>query len=329
MSAVENIQHELPEIAFIRVDLNQVAKLEVGTVITTTALVESSEVKTASNGKAFAAYSLRDRTGVLSAKQWETNTCLEKGHVVKIRATVEEFNGPQLRIDRLRIFEEANDPDEYVAASQFDAEYLRTELFEIFEGLQLSRHGRVVTKFMMQDPVVLEQFLNAPASMMFHHAGRRGLVEHTLSMCWLARKVGAHYQLMYADGIDVDLLVCGVLLHDFAKALDVEWDGAEWVATERGKLLGHIPICIAMLERFGWVESIDDDVILELQHLVASHHGSLEHGSPIVAKTVEAMLLHQIDMIDSRMAMWREATADYEPGEWTNYHRPLRTAVRR
>lgn len=327
MSAAEQV--ELMEPVFERVDVSEFRQWSIGMVVTTTLLVERSEVKKASNGKKFVAYTLRDETGRVEAKQWDCGEAIEKGHVVKVRGKIEEFNGVQLNVDRVRVFTEDDDASKYVTRSRFEYTYLNDELNDVFNWLQMTcPAGELTVRFLMDDLDLYERFLNAPASAVYHHAGFSGLAEHTLSMCWLARKVGEHYRSMYEDSVNVGLLVAGVLLHDFAKALDVIWDGAEWVQTEQGKLLGHIPTCLVLLQEYGTRAAADPALVLELQHLVASHHGSLENGSPVVPRTVEAMLLHQIDMIDSRMAMWREATTGLKPGEWTEYNRPLRTIVR-
>lgn len=315
---------------FVRVDLRDVLKLEKGAIVTTTALVESAEVKETQKGEPFVAYVLRDRTGKVDAKHWDTAVAIEAGEVVKIRAEVNLYRDQvQLKVDRVRVYVEANNHLEYVPASEFDPSELENEFWEIVEGLR-GPHGRFVKGFLNFHWDITQKMLDAPAALTYHHAFWHGLLEHTVSMCLLARKICSHYTSIYEDTLDEELVVCGVILHDFAKALDQEWNGAQWVETDHAKMVGHIPACIALLQEYAYAEHIrNTDELRNLQHLVAAHHGQVEFGAAVVPKTVEAMVLHHVDMIDSKMAMWRQATEGLDAGEWSQWSRPLKSEFRK
>jgi len=315
---------------FERVDLRDVLKMAKTEWVTTTALIESAEVKETGKGDPFVAYVLRDRTGKVDAKHWDTDQAIEPGNVVKVRAEVGLYRDQvQLKVDRIRIFEEDNDKLQFVPATEFDAEELESEFLLMVDHMG-GEHAQFLRSFIYANSEAFENFVKAPAALTYHHAYWHGLLEHTVSMIWLARKICDHYNTLYEDGINKELVLCGVILHDFAKSLDQEWNGAEWVETEQAKLVGHIPTCIALLQAHYQVNPcVPIEVLRDLQHLVAAHHGQLEFGSPVVPKTVEALILHHVDMIDSKMAMWRQATDGLATGEWSAWSRPLRSEFRR
>lgn len=146
------------------------------------------------------------------------------------------------------------------------------------------------------DADFLPRFASAPAARAMHHACIGGLLEHTLSMAQIARYLAGHY-----DYVNLDLLLAGTLLHDAGKAL--EYDVADGFSfSDDGRLVGHIVRAVAMVEKAAAeLGTIPAGELRPLVHLIASHHGTLEWGSPVVPKTLEAILLHQIDLLDSRI----------------------------
>ena len=142
----------------------------------------------------------------------------------------------------------------------------------------------------------LPRFASAPAARTMHHACIGGLLEHTLSMAQIARYLAGHY-----DYVNLDLLLAGTLLHDAGKALEYAVaDGFSF--SDDGRLVGHIVRAVAMVEKAAAeLNTIPAGELRQLVHLIASHHGTLEWGSPVLPKTLEAILLHQIDLLDSRI----------------------------
>ena len=168
-----------------------------------------------------------------------------------------------------------------------------------------------------------EPFLDAPAAASHHHAYVGGLAEHTLSMLSIATSLVSHYDRAYPNLIDASLLAAGVFFHDFMKVRELAFDG-RIKYTDVGNLIGHIPMAAT------WVMELEANASQEsrtlLAHLILSHHGKKEYGAAVEPKTTEAILLHQIDMIDSRMNMCSNSIVGTDSG-WTSYHRALGTKL--
>ena len=159
----------------------------------------------------------------------------------------------------------------------------------------------------------------APAAKKMHHAYIGGLLEHTLSMVMLSVKIAGHY-----SGIDKDLLIAGAVLHDLGKVREFEYESRIDYSDE-GRLVNHIVIAVQMLEeKLQQIDTFPRNLADLLKHMIISHHGTREFGSPEPPKTIEAVLLHYIDEIDSKVNAIREfiATQDTEEN-WTSYHRLL------
>ncbi len=169
------------------------------------------------------------------------------------------------------------------------------------------------------DPAFLSAFAAAPAARAMHHAYIGGLLEHTLSMTALADLLSDHY-----PQVERDLLVSGALLHDAGKVYEYNV-GSDFSYSDDGRLVGHIVRAVIMVEQAAAeLGGIDDEPLRELVHLIASHHGKLEWGSPVAPKTLEAVLLHQIDLLDSRMQGFMDhVRADAGDAQWTTKASPM------
>lgn len=295
-----------------------------GKVVFVKAAVAGAEIGTASNGSSFAKLELVDRTGTIGAKKWDTPELpFEAGEVIGVKAKVDSWKGtPQLVIESMRVL--ADDPSEFVRASHFS----KAELDEYLDAtLQLigGEYG-VVVRSMFEDEAVRAKFLRAPAARRNHHAYERGLAEHVVSMARLADKVVEHYATMYGHldvSIDRDLVTAGVLLHDLGKALEFERHGVAWETNLDAELIGHISQCATMIHDACMATLASDDTRRRLLHVVLAHHGRLEFGSPVTPRLIEAQIVHLIDMMDSRFAMFVEALSGVEPGEASEWVRPL------
>jgi 3'-5' exoribonuclease len=169
------------------------------------------------------------------------------------------------------------------------------------------------------DDAFVAAYTRAPAAKRMHHAYIGGLLEHTLSMAVLSELVAGHY-----NGVDRDLLLAGVILHDVGKIRELEYvNHIDY--TDEGRLLSHIVIGLSMLdEKLTQVPDFPEAQARLLKHMIVSHHGSREFGSPEPPKTIEAVLLNSIDEMDSRVNSIREYVAqDPSDGSWTPYHRLL------
>jgi len=177
---------------------------------------------------------------------------------------------------------------------------------------------RLIQSF-WNDAEFVKRFKAAPAAKKMHHAYIGGLLEHTLSMTLLAEKLAGHY-----SGIDMDLLFAGILFHDVGKIREFEYQ-YRIDYTDEGRLLSHIVIGLEMLEdKIRAIEGFPDHTAVLLKHLVVSHHGTREFGSPELPKTIEAVLLNYIDEIDSKVNGIRSfMSAESSSESWTPYHRLL------
>jgi 3'-5' exoribonuclease len=163
-----------------------------------------------------------------------------------------------------------------------------------------------------------------------HHAWEHGLAEHVLSMLELAHNAALHYQGRYGSGaVDVDLLLAGVFLHDLGKVYDYERRGLAWELTTRGVAVGHIATCTELLALSYEACETPHAVRERLTHLVLSHHGIKSFGSPVEPVTVEARILHQVDMLDSRISPMMEVRDELDDGEMSEWVRAIRGRVLR
>ena len=169
------------------------------------------------------------------------------------------------------------------------------------------------------DEVFVQKFKTAPAAKKMHHAYIGGLLEHTLSMVSLADKIAGHY-----SGVDRDLLLAGTILHDIGKTREYEYEISIDYSDE-GRLINHIVIGIEMIdEKLSGIEEFPEEKMLLLKHMIVSHHGAREFGSPEPPKTIEAVILNYIDEIDSKVKGIRDFMANEDPNEtWTSFHRLL------
>jgi 3'-5' exoribonuclease len=159
----------------------------------------------------------------------------------------------------------------------------------------------------------LQLFATSPAARGMHHAFIGGLMEHSLSMAKLGQMLAGHYAY-----VNKDLLVSGALLHDIGKTAEYSIEGAFSISND-GRLVGHIVRAIVMIEKAAEAIAFPPDQLQQLIHLIASHHGTHEWGSPVVPKTLEAILLHQIDLLDSRVQGFMDhVREDSSEMDWTS-----------
>jgi 3'-5' exoribonuclease len=218
-----------------------------------------------------------------------------------------------------RLSEDEVDKSDYFPASRRDPEEMFAELRGIIAGIG-EPHLRALLEAVFADQEIARPFRAAPAAKLVHHAYLGGLIEHVLSLCSLCRLTAAHYQ-----DIDLDLLLAGAILHDLGKIHELSYSRSFSYSTE-GQLLGHIVIGLQMVhEKLRQVEDFPPRLRTLLEHMILSHHGELEFGSPKVPLFAEAMLLHQLDNLDSKMECIR-SLIDLDrqaEGVWTGYNNVL------
>ena len=263
-------------------------------------LARSSEQRASSNGSKYLDMTLCDRTGEINAKMWDgTVTPPTAGTVIKVRAQVTEYNGRlQLRVNKLREAEEGEyDLSFLVPCAPYPAEQMFREITDTVDDMQNDVLKKTVGEMLR---MAGEKLMYYPAAQRLHHAERSGLLHHTSTMLKLAKSILPVY-----PWLDADLLYAGVIVHDLSKIREMKSDEAGNVNdyTVEGLLLGHLVHGVTQVReaarRMGIPE--DDEYVLLLEHMVISHHGEAEYGSPRPPMFPEAEMLHWIDLVDARM----------------------------
>lgn len=300
-----------------------VKDIRAGTRIEEKFLVTGKNMAYSQKGSPYLVMKLRDSTGEIEGRVWDNAGEIEKkfrkGDVVRVSCRAVSFkNVIQLSItDVARLEDQDLEPSDYLPVSKSDIGEMFRELQAIIETVA-SPHLKTLLRNFMLDNQTVERFKKVPAAKGMHHVYIGGLLEHTLSVTRLIDKTAGHY-----PGIDRDLLIAGGIIHDIGKTKELTCDGIiEY--TDEGRLIGHIIIGLEMLDaQIASIEDFPPQLAIELRHMILSHHGELEFGSPKRPKTVEAVILHQVDDLDAKVNAFREFidNSPEDDSDWTPYHR--------
>jgi 3'-5' exoribonuclease len=282
-----------------------VNEIEPNRVITTSFLVHSKEIRQKKSGEMYLSLLLGDKTGELDAKMWdnvaEVIDNFDRDDFVKVKGLIQVFhNRPQLTIHKMRRMDSSEiDFGDYFPCSRRDPAEMWCELRGVVSGME-NRHLKALLEALLDDPVIADRYRRAPAAKQIHHAYLGGLLEHVLSLCALARMTAAHYQT-----IDCDLLLAGVVLHDIGKIHELNYERGFSYSND-GQLLGHMAIALRMVsDKLRGLPDFPAPLRSLVEHMILSHHGQLEFGSPKLPLFPEALLLHYIDDMDSKMECMR------------------------
>jgi 3'-5' exoribonuclease len=276
------------------------------------------------DGDNFLNVTISDKTGTLKGVVWDNvnqiATGITSGDFAYVNGSVSEYKGAlQVVIKKMEPF-----PPDRVDPSDFLPQTSRN-IEDMFERL-VKRANSITTDYLkalinafFNDREFVNKFKTAPAAKKMHHAYIGGLLEHTVSMASLADKIAGHY-----GGVNRDLLLTGAILHDIGKIDEFDYQ-SKIDYSDKGRLLNHIVIGIKMVDdKLSGIHNFPEDQMLLLKHMIVSHHGTREFGSPEPPKTIEAILLNYIDEIDSKVNAVRDFIASEDPDEiWTSYHRLL------
>jgi 3'-5' exoribonuclease len=300
-----------------------VARLREGMKVDTAFAVESRELRVTRTGEAYLALRLADRTGSIAAVQFRPDLAdVPPGSVARVRGLVTAYRGERrVSVESLRVTH-AFEPGDLLPGGPRD----RGELEGFLEALRGEVHDRGLRALLdsiFGDPAFFERFRDCPASRGRHHAYLGGLLEHTVSVAALCQQVGAGYPY-----VDADLLLTAALLHDVGKVEEFVFDTAISY-TDEGRLVGHVVLGERMVSSAAVSMGIPGERALRLRHVLLTHHGELEWGSPRRPATLEALILHHVDNLDAKMAGFIDAVTRAAPrGErWTDatnlFRRPL------
>jgi 3'-5' exoribonuclease len=284
------------------------------------------QVRTTREGARYFALVLADRTGQIDARMWETEEAgeFEAGDVVKVRGEVCRFNERlQIKVGKIRRARaDEFELSDFVPQSARPIDEMWAELESWIASFR-DPHFKALLEAFLRDPEISAALRQAPAAKGLHHAWIGGLLEHILSLMGLAEQAARHY-----PEVNRDLLLTGVVLHDIGKLRELRW-GTSFDYTLEGQLLGHITIGIGMIDRkIGAIPDFPGAKRLLIEHLVLSHHGEYEYGSPRLPMIPEAIVLHYLDNLDAKMQtvrseLERAEAAGRSASELTEWVRPL------
>jgi 3'-5' exoribonuclease len=294
-------------------------------IITSSFVVVSKQVKAKKNGEPYLALTLADRTGQIEAKMWdnveEFILAFEQDDFLKIKGLVNKYkNRFQLTIHKLRRMEEAEiDFTDYLPKTTKDIGELWRTLTEFVATFQ-NPHLKSLVELFMADAEMAERYRNAPAAKTLHHAYIGGLLDHVVSLFRSCDLMCRNY-----PQVNRDLLLTGAFLHDIGKIQELTYNRAFTYST-RGQLLGHMIIELEMLQaKLAKLPDFPAELKTLLEHMIISHHGQYDFGSPKLPMFPEALMLHYLDDLDSKMEAMRahfQREAELE-GPWTSYNASL------
>jgi 3'-5' exoribonuclease len=293
-------------------------------------LVADKQLRANRNGNLYLQLRLTDKTGALTGMLWNASDSMfnsvATGNYLRVAGTTQVYNG-QLQMIVTRI--EPTDPrqideQDFVAVSSEEIDRLAKRLTDLLRGVQ-NVHLRNLAECFLADEEFTRKFTTAPAGIKNHHAYRGGLLAHVVSLMEVCRVVAP----LYPD-LDGDLLLLGAFLHDAGKIDELTYD-REFGYSDEGQLIGHVVMVmstvedkVAESERLSG-EKFPPELLLRLKHLIVSHHGEYEYGSPKLPMTLEAIALHLLDNLDAKLYSVAQIMKEDIAGDsnWTSYNQAL------
>lgn len=300
-----------------------VKDIQEGDKISETFLVKDKNLAYSQKGAPYLNLRLGDKTGVVEAKVWDNaaqcDPLFKKGDIIQIKARAVSYkNALQISIvDLRRTLPEEIDLADYLPTARKDGDSMLQELAGYMDGIN-DPHLRALLRSIFQDEEIRNRFKTAPAAKGFHHVYLGGLLEHTLSVVRMLDLAANHYQ-----GLNKDLIITGGILHDLGKIYEFNYDRTIDYSDE-GRLIGHIVMGVEMVgAKIATLPSFPANLAMELKHLLLSHHGMLEYGSPKLPNTLEAMVVHMMDDLDAKVNAFQEyiKASPADDSNWTPYHK--------
>ncbi|MBQ2041110.1 MAG: HD domain-containing protein [Lachnospiraceae bacterium] len=295
-------------------------------------LCKTKTIALTKNGKEYGNITLQDKTGQLEAKIWDLNSPaireFEAMDYVQVEGNVTIFNNAnQLNIHRIQVASEGQyDPSDYFPVSEKDIDKMKEELLTLIRSVGNPYLQKLLASY-FEDPVFMKAFSRHSAARSVHHGFIGGLLEHSLSVATICDDIAGHYPY-----VNRDLLVTGAILHDIGKLSELSpFPMNEY--TDAGQLLGHIIIGAQMVSvRISRIEGFPKKMANELIHMILSHHGELEYGSPKKPAIMEALILSFVDNMDAKVETMYEAIKNKPPVNadgWLGFNKLLDSNIRK
>jgi 3'-5' exoribonuclease len=293
-------------------------------------LVADKQLRANRQGNLYLNLELRDKTGTVGARLWNATESLarlfEPGDFLHVRGKTQVFQGSlQIILNHLEVVDPSSiQPEDFLPQSTQNIAKLMARLREVLFGMNNAHLRALVECFLIDDDFV-RKFTTAPAGIKNHHAYQGGLVEHVVNLLNVAGRITEFY-----PELDRDLLLTGIFLHDVGKVDELSYDRA-LAYTDEGQLVGHLVMGVEMLcKKVGRTteltgEPFPGELLLRLKHMIVSHHGSYEFGSPKLPMTLEAVALHYLDNLDAKLHTYsREIREDpSRDSSWTPFQQSL------
>ena len=295
--------------------------LNKGDVVDHFLMIRKCELRTAKNNKQFLALELADKSLAVNSNMFESfeeiYTKVKAGDIVKVKGVIEDYQGsPQIKVKSIRPakFEDDVTPMDFLAKSKRSLDEMKKEFFGRVEEIS-NQHLRALLKNIFTEEA-FEKYSSVPAGKSWHHSYIHGLLEHTLEIIKIC-----DLMCNFHSELNRDLLISGAMLHDFGKIEELSFEtGFEY--TDKGKLIGHIVIAAMHIEENSKaIKNFPEELKNCLLHLVLSHQGKLEHASPVVPKTIEAIALYHADELSAKVNAYKNAlvTELKSESKWTKF----------
>lgn len=297
-------------------------------------LIRSKDLRTTTQGNLYIHAMLVDRTGEVVTRMWQATEAgyqaMPEGGFMRFKGRIENYKGNrQFVVDAMRPADlDSFDIADFLPTTTHDIPEMFTRVGEILTGIKDENLRGLADEFLNDEPL-MRRFQTAPAASVMHHAYIGGLLEHTLAVLELAHRVIPLY-----PRLSVDLVLMGVFLHDLGKTAELKYD-TNIGYSDPGQLIGHITQVVMWIEKkcdavaAGTKKAFPEQIRWALQHIVLSHHGRYEFGSPKLPAIPEAVAVHYLDNFDAKVHMFLAAIdSDRDPAtNWTNYNRALESKV--
>jgi 3'-5' exoribonuclease len=300
---------------------SDIISLNKGEAIDHFLMIRKCELRTSKTNKQFLVLELADKSISLNSNMFESfeeiYTKVKAGDIVKVKGAIDDYQGsPQIKVKTIRPANISDDVTvvDFMPKSKRDSKVMRKEFFDRAEKISNVKLRALIKNIFSEDN--FEKYSLAPAGKSWHHSYIGGLLEHTLEIINIC-----DVMCDFHSEINRDLVICGAMLHDFGKIEELSFEtGFEY--TDKGKLIGHIVISVMRVnEKIKEIKDFPEDLKNCLIHLILSHQGKLEHASPVVPKTLEAIALYQADELSAKVNAYKSAlvTEMKTDSKWTKF----------